>query len=170
MTSQAGWYLDASKIDKPIQLIKLIREMLRNGLKEAKELYDRSKNSPILLSDSLPNRNWSGETVTEKDWIQAVAATGATLKFEGFQPGSTAAACRAVELLGPVENLLANLKASELQVLARLYGVKGRGRMNGIKLIQAIGFHLAYSEALYPGRAEILISEAKLVTKGVVGR
>jgi hypothetical protein len=178
MTNQAGWYLDSTKlipVREKIQLIKLIRSMLAVGglgLREAKGFVDKSQLEPVFVADSLPRQQYtyagrSHDPMTEKQWIDAVAATGATLKFEGVKPGSVAAAERAQELVNPVENLLVELKVKELQVLARMYGVKGRGRMCAGELIRAVAPVLAYSEAIHPGHAEILIREAKLVAKGV---
>lgn len=162
---KSGWYLDARKTEWKISVIRLIREMLGCGLIEAKGLVDQAMVSPTLICTDLdlPNRNYASKPVTNEYWTENQDLKGAKLLFHGSKSSLIS---EQVDRVAPeISNQLEDCSYNVLIVLARFYGLKGRSRMNSTELKVRLLERLAYSEAVNPGIAEMMIKEAKWEVK-----
>jgi hypothetical protein len=149
-----GWYLDAQNAVHKIALIKAIwqgRGGVIESLKEAKDWVDKSYISPTLLP------------IVEApvSVVKAVTEAGGALYWHGRMGRGILKDDQKIRSLETVLYIrLVSFSVPTLKTLARFYNVKGRGRMNREKLALAITPHLAYTEAVTPGRAADMIEEA----------
>ena len=161
---KAGWYLDARKAERLIPVIKHIRSMmidsnvpfdLGGGLKAAKELADKARIGPTMLT---------AESFRWTPWIQTFADSGAKLYYQGTLKAGSVQAIREADRLTPImQEKLEKASSKALITLARFYGVRGRGRMSSTELRRELPNRLAYSEAINQGIVDMLLREAGLL-------